>query len=157
LHVRDPVKSGRMAEPVEQGGEMSAISFPHRNKFQAHATTVSYMPHYSVGPDLAFLNQKFNLCPCPNDPWPSRFDKHLARTQISNSRSVITPFTTPVNPNALRRIDSRVAPPCGRHRLRKHMTPSPAVFREMAECNSTQDLTGGNRPNDRSYEAEGYS
>jgi hypothetical protein len=124
---------------------MRAISFPHRNKFQAHATTGIYMPHYSVGPDLSLLDQKFNLCPGPNDPRPSRFDKQPARTQIPNSRCVITSLTTPVNPNALRRLDSRVKPPCRRHRLWEHMTPSPAGFPEMAECSSTHDLTGGNR------------
>ena len=124
---------------------MRAISFPHRNEFQAHAATGIYMPHYSVGPDLSLLDQKFNLRPCPNDPWPSRLDKHPARTQIPNSRSVITPFTTPIDPNTLSRLDSRVEPPCGRHRFLEHMPPPPAGFPEMAQCRSTQDLTSGNR------------
>ncbi len=42
-----------MAEPVQKGGEIRAISFPHGHKFQAHDTSGIYMPHYSAGPDLS--------------------------------------------------------------------------------------------------------
>jgi hypothetical protein len=43
--------------------------------FMAYATTGISVPHYSAGPDLSLLNQKFNLCRCSNDPWFSRLDK----------------------------------------------------------------------------------
>jgi hypothetical protein len=39
--------------------------------------------HYSIGPDLSLLDQKFKLCHCSNDPWFSRLDEQTARAQIT--------------------------------------------------------------------------
>jgi hypothetical protein len=101
---------------------MRTIYFLHRPEFQAHATTGIYMPYYSVGPDLSLLDQKFNLCLCPNNFWTSRLDKQTARAQIPNSGRVILSPTTPVHPN-VGRLDSRVKSPCRGNRLLPHIPP----------------------------------
>jgi hypothetical protein len=89
---------------------MWTISVPHGREFQAHATSGIYMPHYGRGPDLSFLDQKFELDPCTNDRWLWRLNKQTAHAQIPNSRKVVTSSTPPVDPNALGCLDSRVVP-----------------------------------------------
>jgi hypothetical protein len=43
------------------------------------------MPHYGVGPDLSFLDEKFKFGLCTHDYWLSRLDKQTTQTHIPNS------------------------------------------------------------------------
>ena len=59
------------------------------------------MPHYSLNPDLSFLDQEINLGLCTYYPWLSRLNKQTAQAKIQNSRSVVTSATAPVDPHSL--------------------------------------------------------
>ena len=85
---------------------MGAVSVFHRRELQAQATAGAYMAHKALGPDLSFLDQKIKIDLFTHFSCPSRLNKQAGRTQIPNSRHLVTSITAPVDPNTAGYFDS---------------------------------------------------
>jgi hypothetical protein len=68
------------------------------------------MAHKSIPSDLAFFDEKINLC-LGSSLRVMRFNKNAPKTQIPNARNITTPSATPIHPNPFRRFDARSLSP----------------------------------------------
>jgi hypothetical protein len=69
------------------------------------------MSNDSFGPDLSFLNKKVKPDRRVHISQLFCFDKQASRIQVSDSRSILTSFAIPEDPDSVGLLDSRVAPP----------------------------------------------
>jgi len=80
LACLNPWTQAESAKSFHQIPGTLAIFLNHCRNFQPQSTTGNYMPHNSLGPDLAFLNEKMKVCLCAHISGLARLDKHPART-----------------------------------------------------------------------------
>lgn len=66
------------ANSFHQISETLPIFLNHCRDFQPQSTTGSHMPHNSLGPDLAFFDEKMKVCLCAYISGLARLDKQPA-------------------------------------------------------------------------------
>src|ERR1700682_386640 len=109
-----------------------AIFITHRREFHSHSVPRLRMPHNSVGADRAFLDKKVKLQHHVHRPHLVGLEKQASCTQVCDSCSIVTSFTTPVDPSPLGCFDSLVvSSPRGRSLLHNVINgmhnPSPKI------------------------------
>ncbi len=88
--------------PPHQCYEMRAVFLCYRGEFQSESSARPDVPHNSLGPDLAFLDQKIKLGLLAQRSRNCRVDEQSPHAQIANARNIIHSITAPIDPHALR-------------------------------------------------------
>jgi hypothetical protein len=83
------------------------------------------MPHDRLGPDLSFPDEEIELGFHSHRQWTRGSNGQTCRAQVPDARNIIHTITTPIDPDAVRRLDARGMPPRIRRCLRggRHKAP----------------------------------
>jgi hypothetical protein len=89
---------------------MRAIPIRHCRELKAYTMTGSYVPNYSVGPDLSIFDHEIEHGRRPHGPWTCGLDKQPSKAQIPNLGNLIASITAPNDQDDFRCVDPRLVP-----------------------------------------------
>jgi hypothetical protein len=101
---------------------MTAVVLVDCGEFEAETLSGLYMPHQSVGADLALADEKMHLSCGAYSAEVGRFDKETADTQVAHARQLVAAVATPKHVNVLRDLDALGQSPRIRNCLLKRTT-----------------------------------
>ena len=109
--IVDRLDRDKTAKPCQQLSQTWAVFLSNPGEFQPHSASTIHMAHNSLGSDLAFFDEKINLCFGSNRLRLRCLNKNSPKTQIPNTGNIATPRATPIHPNPFRNFDARSLSP----------------------------------------------
>jgi hypothetical protein len=103
----------RKTKPCQQRSQTWAVFLSNAGEFQPHSASALHMAHNSLGSDLAFFDEKINLCFGSSRLRLMCLNENSPKTQIPNAGDITTPRATPIHPNPFRSDSRSLSPGVG--------------------------------------------
>jgi len=96
LHIS--LQSGRTSKPSHQRGQVGTVLFTHRFELQSQSAAGLYVPHNSIGSNLALFNKKMKIGRRTNVLWSGGLNEQSSHAEIHHARQITIATALPIDP-----------------------------------------------------------